>query len=178
MLQHLIRVTMMGVSGRGSAGAQGAAARTTETRLGWRDRSRGLVLLTWLLFATGLFLWVVNHHYAIRNWLFLVYAQSWLGAVAFCAASLVGGWRIVAWILPRPPRLNERLLLALAAGVLTFYLGMFVAGIARWYGRFLFFAWPALMLLAGGPRFIKDARRIVRRLSRFGVRLMLPRTPV
>ena len=58
--------------------------------------------------------------------------------------------------------LRERIVLSMAVGVLAFYVGFFVAGLAHLYGRIFFVAWPIAMFLAGLVPLYKRARRVRR----------------
>jgi hypothetical protein len=128
-----------------------------------------------LCLGVGLFAWVANQHYPLREWLFVMYARYWLFAGLFALASLSTGLRVVKAILPEPPRLGEQLVLGFALGVLVFALGVFLGGLAGLFGRVFFFAWPGLMLAFGARQGWRDLRRWRKHLGRFGARLFLPR---
>src|SRR5262245_31928414 len=132
-------------------------------------------MLVALLAALVLFAVVANEHYPLRHWLFFIYARLWLLGLLFMVSSLAAGWRVLAWLLPEPSAPGERLVCAQAVGVLVFVWGLFVLGILGLLGTVVFFAWPVALLLFGGPRLVRDARRFWRRLRPFGVRLIAPR---
>jgi hypothetical protein len=141
-------------------------------RSGW---TRQGILLVVLLSGLVLFALVANEHYPLEHWLFFVYARVWLLGLLFMLSSLAAGWRVLAWILPVPSPLGERLVVAHAIGVLTFVLGLFVLGILGLLGIAVFWGWPLVLLLFGGFRLVRDARRYWKRLRPFGFRLFQPR---
>jgi hypothetical protein len=141
----------------------------------WVRQAFALVVL---LAGLGIFAAVANAHYPLRHWLFFVLARMWVFGLVFVLASLAAGWRILKWILPEPSVLGERLVLSFAIGVLVFVCGIFLCGIVGCLGLVVFFAWPAAMLLFGGPTLVRDARRIGRRLRPFGFRLLQPRSAI
>ena len=117
-----------------------------------------------IVLATAFFGWVVNLHYPLEHWLLPIYLKVWAYSLLFGGACLVAGWRILGMVLPTSPRPGERFVFAIALGVLTFYCGMFVAGLLGLYGHGLFWAWPVLLVAFGGPRFLSDTRGLRRRL--------------
>lgn len=139
---------------------------------------RGPVSLLWLLVALGGFAVHTNDVYPLREWLIFFWARAWLGALAFALASLSAGVRVLALFGVKTTRLLERYTLAMAAGVLTFALGIYAAGYAGLLGRVFFFAWPALLLLAGGRPLARELGHVASLSKRLGVRLVLPQRPV
>lgn len=141
----------------------------------WKDRARaGVVIL--LVVAGGVaFAWWLNFSYPLRHWLFFHYTYCWLYALAFSAACLAGGLRLLHVLLPESPRLGERLTLGFALGVLVFFWGMFLAGLLGLFDHVLFFAWPLLMLAYGGSYTLRLARRAYTHLRCFGTRPIQPR---
>jgi hypothetical protein len=156
---------------------------TAEPPVGGGTTSRSQrvrrILVPLVLVAATIFyaLWV-DRSFPIRHWLIFQYVRYWLFVVLLLSASVVSGSRLLRLLADQPPPIGERLLLATGLGVLLFVLGIFVAGILGLLGTVFFFAWPALLLLYGGPGFLRDARRWRRHLTRFGVRLFLPRNTV
>jgi hypothetical protein len=136
------------------------------------------VLLVALLVGLWVFAVVANQHYPLRHWLLFVYARLWLLGLVFLLASLAAGWRFLGWLLPEPSAPGERLVVALALGVLVFVWGIFLLGIFGWLSKPAFFAWPAALLAFGGRKLARDFRRFWRRLRPFGFRLLQPRTTV
>ncbi|HVR61902.1 MAG TPA: hypothetical protein VMU50_08385 [Polyangia bacterium] len=128
-----------------------------------------------LVAVTVFFLWWVDRFFPLRHWVFFVYLQAWLCVAMFAAASLVTGLRLLTLLMPEAPPLGQRLLLGLALGVLTFFWGVFLAGVLGLYGHVFFFAWPAAMLAFGGPAAWRLARRSVRHLRRLKARWYVPR---
>jgi hypothetical protein len=110
------------------------------------ERLRRLGILLTALLGVGVFLSVMNGHYAIERWLFWIYAEIWICVLGFGAACLCAGdlvvTRLVGW--RAPPR--ERLLVSFAVGVLVFQTGVFVVGLFHGLGTVFFVAWPALLI--------------------------------
>lgn len=102
-----------------------------------------------MLAGFGIFLAVVNQHYPVRLWLVWDYVKYWAYTLTFTLACFLPGYAVVRKVLPRGVRLRERLVLAMAAGVLLFFFGLYVAGLLKLYGSGLFVAWPALLISAG-----------------------------
>jgi hypothetical protein len=145
-----------------------------EARRGRRNEKMraGAVVLLVLLGTVGFALWL-DRFYPIRHWLFFHYALCWLYAGLFSAACLAAGLRLLHRLLPEPPVLGERLTLGFAMGVLVFFWGMFLAGLAGLLGQALFFAWPLAMLAYGGPYACSLFLQL--RWRGFGTRLVQPR---
>jgi hypothetical protein len=141
-------------------------------------RWRVALITCLLLAATGFFAWLTGQFYPLRHWLFFYYARAWLLAGLFSVASLSAGLRILGYVVPESLRLGERLVLGFALGVLAFFWGVFLAGLGGLFGTVFFWAWPAILLLAGGPNVARMAGRAWVHLRRFGVRLVMPRGPV
>ena len=133
----------------------------------------GLAVLLVLLLA--IFLRAVHAQYPLDEWLFFRYAKYWLYAALFSSACLAAGLRVLGFILPYPPRVGERLTLGFALGVLVFALGLFVIGLVGLFGRIFFFAWPAALLVFGGPQLWRSLRRARAHLQPPFMRLLLPR---
>ena len=138
-------------------------------------RIREGVLLVTLLAGLVLFALVADPHYPLKHWLFFYYVRVWALGLLFMLSSLAAGWRVLSWLLPYPSPLGERLVVAQAIGVLTFVWGLFVFGILGLLGSAVFWGWPLALLLLGGPRLVRDARRFWKRLRPFGARLFRPR---
>ena len=114
------------------------------------------VIASVLLLGAGYFLKFVNDFYPLTHWLFFHYVWAWVCAGTFALSSLAAGWRLSTAILPGSMRMDERLVLSGALGVLAFFYGVFVGGMLDAFGRLFFIAWPAMLLTYGGPRFIAD----------------------
>ncbi|HMA94530.1 MAG TPA: hypothetical protein VKP30_17690, partial [Polyangiaceae bacterium] len=132
-------------------------------------RGRATLIALLLTLATAFYLWFSDVFYPIKHWLFFRYLGAWACVALFMSSVLVGGWGLLAKLLPRPPRLPERLILSLATGVLAFYCLMFLLGIGKLYSRNLSLAVPLVLLGAGGPRAFVDWQRILRRSGGGGV---------
>ena len=144
----------------------------------WLSRLRraGAVPAALLLALTAGFLWWTDQFSPVRHWLLFRYAEIWLTVALFALGSLVAGLRLLSLLLPESPRPGERLLLGFGLGVLTFFWGVFLAGVVGAYGRVFFFAWPVALLAFGGPQTWREVRRFRRHGRRLGgARLLLPR---
>jgi hypothetical protein len=140
--------------------------------------ARQAVLLAAFLVGLVIFARTANEHYPLRHWLLFVYARLWLLGLTFLLVSLAAGWQLLGWLLPEPAAPDERLVVALALGVLVFVWGIFLFGIFGWLGTPVFVGWPAALLAFGGPKLVRDFRRAWRRLRPFGFRLLQPRTTI
>lgn len=127
-------------------------------------RTRGLTVAALLVAATVFLARTAEPHYPIRQWLFWIYARAWLWCLLFTAACASTGLALTGWLTPAAPS-RERAVLAMALGLLTFFLGAFVVGVLGLYGTVFFFAWPLSMIVAGAPAVLGFARRW-RRLAR------------
>ncbi|HEY6476038.1 MAG TPA: glycosyltransferase family 39 protein [Polyangia bacterium] len=143
-------------------------------RLGRAGALPGVLILA---AAVGALIWLDQFN-PFRHWLFLQYLAIWLAVALFAMASWAAGLRMVSLILPVPLRLDERLLVGFAVGVLIFFAGVFVGGVLHLYGRVFFFAWPALLLAWSGRSAWRELRRLRGHLGRFGFRLFQPRGAV
>jgi hypothetical protein len=143
------------------------------------ERSRPVALAILLFTAAAFFIWFVNPFYPLQHWLIFYYMRAWLGAGLFSVASLVGGLRVLQFVIPESESLpiGDRLILAWALGVLAFFWGVFLAGTCGLFGGVFFFAWPLALLLLGGAQGTRLAMRDWLHL-RSGVRLCFPRSPV
>jgi hypothetical protein len=115
--------------------------------------------------ALGLLLWQLHGHYPLQKWMFWRYVQYWLFALAFSLMCVSGGYRVLDLMGPRRLPLRERLLFAMALGVLLFFLGMFLGGIFGWYGVPFAIAWPVLLFASGVRPLFRYSRRAWRHLS-------------
>src|SRR4051812_48119844 len=100
-----------------------------------RVRRSGAVPASLLLAITVVFLVWTNQFLPIRHWLWFRYAWIWGLVALFAVGSLVAGLRLLSLLLPESPRPSERLLLGFGLGVLTFFWGVFLAGVVGVYGR-------------------------------------------
>jgi len=143
----------------------------------WLSRLRraGAVPASLLLAITVVFLVWTNQFLPIRHWLWFRYLGIWGLVALFAVGSLVAGLRLLTLVLRESPRPGERLLLGFGLGVLTFFWGVFLAGVLGVYGRVFFFVWPAALLAFGGPGAWGEVRRWHRHGRRFGRSLFVPR---
>jgi hypothetical protein len=135
----------------------------------WRERCRDQVrpalLVIALLGAVGLLYRAVAPHYPIGQWLFWIYAKCWLLCGLFATACLCAGHQALQRVLPTTFPFRERMVFSAAAGILVFFLAMFVGGILRLYGVVFAFGLPLLMIAAGGLPLYKRVRRYVRKAA-------------
>ena len=121
-----------------------------------------------LLAALGLCLFWTNRDYRIRDWLFVPYSQTWLVVAFFALPSLAIGFEILKRLGNSATlglNLGERWLVAFGIGVLTFALGVFIAGILHLYGWAFFALWPVLLLVGGGKATLRELKGIFRHRS-------------
>lgn len=124
-----------------------------------RLRRAGLTLS--LLAGTALFLREVDKHYPITKWLFWSYLEYWLICSVFMLACWGAGDAISRRLMPGLPA-GERIIGALAFGLLTFFCGVFVGGLLGLYSSAFFVALPLLMILGAGRPFFRFVRRFIR----------------
>jgi len=136
------------------------------------------VAVVWLVIALAGFAAHTNGIYPLREWLILFWARAWLAGLAFSLASLAIGVKVLVLLRVRTGQILERYTLATALGVLTFALGIYVAGLLGLLGRAFFLLWPLLLLVVGGPALFADFRRLARHLRRLGSKLVLPQSLV
>jgi hypothetical protein len=91
----------------------------------------------------------VRSHYPIERWLFWRYTQYWVVGILFSLVSTSGGFFALRWLGPRHLPLRERLIFSMAVGVLIFFVGMFLLGIAGLYGTAAAIAWPLALGASG-----------------------------
>jgi hypothetical protein len=157
-----------------------ATFRSPRRTTPWREwRARFAPHTTWLAFV-----WVVLAiagfaHYAhdfhpLPDWSTFFWARAWLAVLLFGCASLAIGLKELTLLSAPAWGFFERTQVALALGVLTFALGIFVAGSLGLLGLPFFFGWPALLLLVGRRALVRYCRVISRLWATFGARLWLP----
>lgn len=127
--------------------------------LAWRHRIRVSLATVALTVALAVLCTQLHQHYPIHKWLFWRYAQYWLLALTFSLVCVSGGFGALQLLGPRRLPLRERLLFSMAAGVLLFFLGMFVGGILGLYGVAFAIAWPMLLFASGAWPLYRYARR-------------------
>jgi hypothetical protein len=128
-----------------------------------RDRIINVLLCLLLAAAIGIFLWVVDVHYAVSDWL----AWRYLTIAALTLVWSVSCVSAGCFLLDRMgigSRADYReLVLAFPLGVLAFQLAMFLLGLAGLLGTVAFFLLPLTFLLAGGERFSAALYRLAQR---------------
>jgi len=128
----------------------------------YAERARGVLLPIALLFGVCFFGYIVNKHYALKDWLFFSYAKSWLLVAYWLAGAMSGGYAVVRRLAARWP-LSEQLVLSCATGVYLYYVTMFFGGILGLY-RFGAFSvlLPLALIAAGGRPLLSLCRRALR----------------
>ena len=132
--------------------------------------------LLWIVFAIAVFARYAHDFHPLGDWSTFFWARAWLGALCFGLASLAIGLKELAWLGQPAWSYAERSSIALALGVLTFSLGIFVLGSLGFLGRALFFAWPALLLLIGRGPLRRYTHGLSRQWRAIGPRLVFPQS--
>ncbi len=141
----------------------GVLRRASESR--WAARARAALLAVVLLGSTAVFLHVVNDHYPIDQWLFWHYARVIACSAVWTLACLCAGHRVLKAAWRRPLPLLEQLTLSMAAGVLVFFLAMFLGGILGLYRPAFAVALPLVMVATTGSSTFRYVRRAFRRIG-------------
>jgi hypothetical protein len=123
-----------------------------------------------LALAVVLFGYELGLHQPLGDWLFFRYLRAAVAAAVFGFASLVAGHALLVRILGRTLPLGEHVTIALALGVLAFFLVSFSFGMLGWYGRWFFFGAPALLVAFGASRFARTVARFRRHTARVELR--------
>lgn len=132
----------------------------TRTKVASAARGLGLVVMAGV--ALVVFGKVVNEHYPVREWLFWVYAKIWTYCILFAVACLSLGTLAMRALRVRPMAVRERLVFTSAAGVLSFFLLVFVAGLFGLLRPWFSVAMPLVAIGAGAPALFRDGKRFVR----------------
>lgn len=147
------------------------ASRPVRALAGPRARSAGVLVVA--LLGTAIYAAVLDHAYAVRDWLFWRVALLWLYGAFFSGSCLCFGHLVLSRALrvvpaepdtadaERRPAL-EVVVLSVATGVALFVSVFFAAGFAGLYRRWFALLVPAAMLAAGAPGFVRFARAEVR----------------
>jgi hypothetical protein len=119
-----------------------------------------------VLAAAGLAvaIWQLGGHYPLDKWLFWIYLEIWTLCGFWALACLAGGHAVLRRVVGPSLPLRQQALYAFAIGVLAFALGIFFIGLAHGLNAVTFFAWPAVMIAAGGRTFWRSGRRAVRHI--------------
>ncbi len=124
-------------------------------------------------------LFLSRAHYPVQDWLSLRYGRAIALALLFAFASLSAGRRLFELARIRGARFDERALLSLALGVLAFYWGSFLGGLAGVQGPVLFVLLPLALSASGFTLLRRDYRALRRhRLLPTNVRALLPKNAV
>jgi len=112
----------------------------------------------------------------LGDWLTFYWARAWLWVALFGFASLASGLTVLARLKAYAGSVVERTNIALALGVLTFALGIYVAGLFGLLGLPFFLAWPVLQLLLGRRALLRYFRVLARQWSKVGPALFFPQS--
>jgi len=127
-----------------------------------RSCALGIALVVAAVWLASIF----DRHYPVREWLFFRYVVSWLGALAFCLASLSSG-NLVVSALSRPGECQDgHVTLSFATGTFLFFLVTFVVGLLGGFGSAAFVLIPVGLFGVGAKRLARDL--LAFRRSRFG----------
>jgi len=137
-----------------------------------RGRVANFLLCLVLLAAVGLFLTVVDEHYAVHRWLAWRYLSVGALTLLWSASCLAAGCFLLERLRIERRGDYDELVLAFPLGVLAFQLSIFLLGLVGWLGTAAFVGLPLGFLLAGGERFSAALYRTAR--SRHTA---LPRSP-
>ncbi len=121
------------------------------------------MLTLWLLAAAAVALWSLDDHYPVRHWLAFPYLGIWVAALAWLAACVGGGLRLLRLAGMTTLPFRERLLQATVVGVLAYAIAVFLLGVAHALGPVTFVGLPVAFLAAGFGdlrRALRDARRL------------------
>jgi hypothetical protein len=140
----------------------------------WRAQSSTLLAFLFVVAAIVVYATYAHHIHPLGDWLTFFWARAWLFSAAFGFASFGIGLTILGRLKLHAGSLIERTSMALAVGVLTFALGIYVAGLFALLGLPFFFAWPALLLLLGRRALLRYFRGLARLRARFGGALFFP----
>jgi hypothetical protein len=143
-----------------------------QTILSRLERYRAPLLAAVLVAALVYFGNVLEHVYALRKWLFWHYLGCWVGAVAWLAACLIGGYALLGAIVRGALPKLEQLTLGLALGVGAFGLAVFFVGLVHGLNVVTFFLLPAAFAAVGWRYSGRELFRFARRTLR--ARLALP----
>ena len=133
-------------------------------RGGWALRLRFVGLALGIVGSVALILNRVNKHYPVQEWLFWRYAAYWALMFLLTAACLSVGHRISTLLSPRRAPIGEHLVTSFALGMFTFFLGMFIGGVAGLWQPWFAVVWPLLLFAAGAAPTFRYGRRLVRHI--------------
>ncbi len=149
--------------------------RSTAWRRTLAARGHWLAL-SWLIVAITGFAVYAQQSYPLGDWAVLFWARAWLGALAFGVSSLAIGLRVLALLRLHAWSFAERSTVASALGVLTFALGIYLAGLVGCLGSVFFVLWPLLLLLLGAPALALHLSRFSRAWRKFGPAFAFPQS--
>lgn len=114
-----------------------------------------------LLAGAAILLRHLHHLYPIRHWIVWDFARIWAWQVVFCVAALSVGLAVVDRLLvAKPPRLADRLTIAMAVGTGVFAIGMMAGGAARLFGPVFATTLPIVLCVVGLRPLARAAREV------------------
>jgi hypothetical protein len=144
----------------------------------WIAPARAVFVLLGLCAAIALFLFTVNKHYAIKDWLSARYGISWLGTLALNAGCVVAGHGLLRAILGRVLPIREQLVLAFPLGLLIYFWITFAVGLVGGLGTAYFFAIPFVLLALGARPSLRYGLRLARHVRYARRKGQAPRSPL
>jgi hypothetical protein len=144
----------------------------------WIAPARAVFVLLGLCAAIALFLFTVNKHYAIKDWLSARYGISWAGTLALNAGCVVAGHGLMRAMLGRVLPIREQLVLAFPIGLLIYFWITFAAGLFGLLGTAYFFAIPFVLLALGARPSLRYGRRLARHVRYARRKSQAPRSPI
>lgn len=128
---------------------------------------RRVALSASLLALGAVFLIVVDHHYAITDWLVWRYLRYWLWCLVIGLGCLGTGEAVVLRLTGRIRGLYAHLFVSFCTGILLLGLLLFLAGMLQLYDSTLFYGLPLAMLACAMPSLRRLRRDLLPRLRRF-----------
>jgi len=141
-----------------------------ERHGGWKALLTPVGTPLGLTAALATFLWQLDGHVAIRDWMFWDFFLYWVLALFWSTSCAAIGHFVVRRVLPDRLGFHESVAISFGVGVFVFFLAQFLAGLAGLLGTVWFFALPLAFLAIGGP-----GRRLVRVHARIPPHLLCGR---
>lgn len=130
-------------------------------------------ILTWvkriglplvLAVLIGILVWQLQPHYPLKHWLFWRYLGSWSASALFTLGAVSSGIAILAKVCPGSLRLDERIVIAFALGLVVTFTALFFGGLLHLFGGIFFFVCPLALTAAGALPSYRLARRAFRHI--------------
>ncbi len=128
----------------------------------WMRRARYALLLLVLALGIAKLVMATNEHYPFTEWLVWRYSTYFLWSAVFSVACLSVGHRIQKLLFRRVAPIGEHVAVSMALGVVVFYLGIFLFGLAHLLHWSFALAFPAALTVSGAWPLLRYARRLVR----------------